>query len=107
MILADYNTRHCAGRGCQRTEQCAKYQRFSVLPLRTLHWYGVAGGWCQHFEPNKEEIDRLEAMLKHSRKVMLQRKNKPLAKHASETLDVGTDERRCAVLAEMRKDMNE
>lgn len=42
---------------------------------------------------------RIEAMLKHSRKKMLQRQNKPLEKHASETLGVGADERQEAAQA--------
>ena len=49
--------------------------------------------------PNKSEQDRIEAMLKHSRKRMLQRQNKPLAQHASETLGVGADERQEAAQA--------
>jgi len=33
------------------------------------------------------EYSRVEAMLKHSRKALLQRQNKPLAKHANETMN--------------------
>lgn len=48
------------------------------------------------------EYSRVEAMLKHSRKALLQRQNKPLAKHANETLGVGVDERREAAQAGLR-----
>lgn len=41
----------------------------------------------------------LKTMLKWSRKRLLQRKCKPLAKHASETLGVGADERQEAAQA--------
>lgn len=59
------DTQNCKGRGCSMRETCAKYRPHWLMPLGTLHWWGVAPGSCRHYERKLtgDERDTLNAAL--------------------------------------------